>query len=972
MTFKPSAVAIAMCVALFFPMSTAIAVTLTADTSRPNINTFVQREAAKLTFTAAGLPPGQSTTLSLDFHDEHDTTIGTMTIPVTADSVGQWTGEAPGPAQRCGFYRVFGTLADGTKISALGTRPAGFVTYAVVPDPATRIDDGPDNSMFGMQGGFSSAAPVIPYLGVRWTGGGWGWDRTEPDHSGQFDEQRAAASAKGQTYPEQSPANERVTYNGKPYQTYSLATVNGVPKWAAVPAYVSGNSVLNEAGEIGWAKYCSEIGAAFPENYPKQTFHPYQLTWEPAYPWNWKGTDAQLVRIYEIGYTALHKADHHAVVLGPTNGFGEDNLFKAGLGRYIDGFSIHNYVTYPPEQDGYVNKIRTMQANLRRYCGRDIPIFGTEQGHATGGKVDDELTQALSNVRDNLISLGEGFKFNYAFYVADYPGEPGYGYYYNLNPKISFGTDKIGPKPSVPAYAAMTYLLDGHRPVRTIEWLGPTVLGYSFQRGEDIVIAVWDYSDKPGKVTIPVGVSNVTVYDWMGNGRDVKPTAAGQIDVSLSAEPIYVRGVSPAIWGKAAIKPLTVSENRLDVFPGQAVTIHASVAAAQAKPGDALLILTPSPQVQSAPTAKTIKLGKTPAPVRISITLPKDIPAGPYTAQLTLNQNGTAVGAAGILLNVRAPLAVVSASPQWRDGKTLLECELKNRTTAPIAADITVRLLGLPGEHPHQHAAVGAGQTRSVSFDCTSLSPDNNIIYTAQIDTITDAGYRSSDTFRETFAAVPHAPTPPSMDAGLDQWAGPAIELSGRAHIVRSPDYYNGELKSRTKLAWDAANLYAAFDVVDPVFIQDHDGWQTWKGDCLQLEFNLDPDKRIVNTGNQAMDNGTVRTMEIDVALTAKGPQAYRTISFDATQAPVGLLTDAQASVSVKRSSDGLIYRMAIPWKTLGAMKAPEAGQRIGFSAYVNDMSRPDQLDPTALGLFATTVTKDPANFGTIVLLEDR
>jgi hypothetical protein len=169
-------------------------------------------------------------------------------------------------------------------------------------------------------------------------------------------------------------------------------------------------------------------------------------------------------------------------------------------------------------------------------------------------------------------------------------------------------------------------------------------------------------------------------------------------------------------------------------------------------------------------------------------------------------------------------------------------------------------------------------------------------------------------------------------------------------------------------MAWDTSNLYLAFDVSDPVYIQDHTGWLTWKGDCVQLEFNLDPDVRRASTGNQAMDKGTVRTSEIDIALTSNGPEAYRTASFDANQEPVGQLSAAQLPVSVTRTSDGLQYRVTVPWKTLGAITPPAPGQRIGFQAFVNDMNQPGQLDPTAIGIYAADVSKDPAEFGTLVL----
>ncbi|MDR3707502.1 MAG: sugar-binding protein [Capsulimonadaceae bacterium] len=963
------AAAIAALIFTTFCASAANAAILTGGTSRPNISTFVKGELAKLIFTVTGLAPGQGSTLSLDFRDEYGVSVLSRSVAVTADSTGAWTGQVDAPSDHYGFFRVFGSLADGTKIAPLGSRPAGFITYAVVPDPAARIDYGAEDSLFGMQGGFSDRAAVIPYLGVRWTSGGWAWDHNEPHSSGEFDEQRGAAAKKGETFPWQSPANERVAYSGAPWRTYTLATVNGVPKWAADPDHSSGNSVLTETGEIGWAKYLDEIGKAFPANYPKQTYHPYQLTWEPSYPWNWKGTDAQLVRIYEIGYQALHKADPNAVVIGPTEGIDEERLFKLGLARYLDGLSVHNYVNYPPERTSYIAELRRALASLKRYGGREIPIYGTEQGYTTAGNVDRELTQARSNVRNNLISLGEGLRFNYAFYVADYSGEPGYGYYYNLNPKIEFGADQISPKPTVPAYAAMTYLIDGHRPVQTIEWLGATSLGYAFQRGDDVVLALWDYSGKPNRVTIPVGATDVTLFDWMGNGKTVKASLSGQIELTLTESPIYVRGVSPRIWGRTGSKPLALAEKEIKAFPGQSVRIAADVATGFAKAGPATLVLEPSPQTGASVVKMDVVLSVSPKSTVLILPLPKSIPAADYSAKLTLLQNGAAVAASGLVMHVQPPVAVQSASPVFDDRRTLLSCEFVNRTSQAIDADAELRLVGLPGDRPKLRLSLPAKGKATFAFDCSDLAPSNNRFYVAQIKLATSDGYQTTETFHETFASAVHVAAAPSPDAALADWAPEqSIDISGQEYVVRSPQSYNGQLAAKAKLAWDEKNLYLAFDVVDPVYIQEHDGWLTWKGDCLQLEFNLDPGHKRIDTGNEAMDRGTIRTMEIDIALTAKGPQAYRTMTFDAGQQPVRLLTGDEAAVSAVKTASGLVYRIALPWKTLGAIEAPRAGQRLGFSAFVNDMNRPGQLDPTALGLFATSTSKDPDSLGCVVL----
>jgi hypothetical protein len=112
-----------------------------------------------------------------------------------------------------------------------------------------------------------------------------------------------------------------------------------------------------------------------------------------------------------------------------------------------------------------------------------------------------------------------------------------------LNPNVAWGTDKVGPKPVVPAFAAETFLLDRYYSLGSIETLGGTSWGYAFERAGDIILALWDYGKQPKQVLLPTGVKAVTLYDWMGNSRRLK-TVNGNISLLLGPEPVYVRGVS--------------------------------------------------------------------------------------------------------------------------------------------------------------------------------------------------------------------------------------------------------------------------------------------------------------------------------------------------------------------------------------------------------------------------------------------
>src|SRR6266436_6458264 len=175
---------------------------LSGDTSRANNSTFVLGENVGLNFKATGLTAGIVTTLAIKVVDEFGSEVATASQSLSADSSGNATVVYSPPASKYGYYRVDASLPDGTTLARLGTRPAGFITYAVVPDPATRQNYGDSGSRFGMQGGFSSAmGPVMSYLGVRYLLAGPGWDTLEPNGAGQFATAHSVAVADGLKYP---------------------------------------------------------------------------------------------------------------------------------------------------------------------------------------------------------------------------------------------------------------------------------------------------------------------------------------------------------------------------------------------------------------------------------------------------------------------------------------------------------------------------------------------------------------------------------------------------------------------------------------------------------------------------------------------------------------------------------------------------------------------------------------------------
>jgi hypothetical protein len=306
--------------------------------------------------------------------------------------------------------------------------------------------------------------------------------------------------------------------------------------------------VLNSSGIEGLPQFANARANAFAADFQGQSARYYQVTWEPEMPVLFGGTPQQLVQYFQLSYQAIHQADPKAIVMGPTMFPGDEipmsRLWSAGLAQYIDAIAMHPYAKFPAEANNLVNNVRTLMQMAQTAKGHSVAFVGTEHG-LTSGSIG-ELNQALGNVRSTIILLGEGFKFDVSFYIADFwvndSSETAntYGYYWNLNPNIKFGTDKVGPKPAVPAFAAMSYWLDGSTTMGPVANLSGSQMGYRFQRNGTTIVALWDYKGS-SSVNLPTSGDGAHICDWMGNCY-VSSIANGVLKLSLGNAPIYVVG----------------------------------------------------------------------------------------------------------------------------------------------------------------------------------------------------------------------------------------------------------------------------------------------------------------------------------------------------------------------------------------------------------------------------------------------
>jgi hypothetical protein len=490
-----------------------------------------------------------------------------------------------------GYFAVNATLAsEHDALPSRGTRPAGIATFGVLPNvsaalPAVSFAH-PDQHRFGGQGAAylkpgeaccdgDGYRPLYPDLGLTWVNDNRNWYTTEEKGPDTF-----------------KPSADGLQPFFKTGGLLRLIQLDGIPAWAS-PTHKQTHSYAPVSLDA-YSDYLKRVGEDSnlirKKWFAQQTHNYYQVTWEPDYEGGlpWKDTDANLVAMYKATHEALHATDPDAVVMGLTlsslasNSKWLKRLAPLGIGKYLDGVSAHGYwdvgtsPSHPPERfdadpatafkamPGAMRELRQTMADLVKPGAK---LFVTETGvsYDIGSKYgpntpkwDVLYAQGAVAARAHLILLGEGADVSFVFYSADFPGEIGYGVFFDLvNPQGGFGLKSISPKPAAMSVAAMTRMIDGTTTLGPVNGTPRGVYAYAFQRLNNgkVVTALWTHSNAvwPGpkgfdpshavryELTVDAASKSgsVTVFDMMGNARKIA-YSDGRVPLVLTEAPIYV------------------------------------------------------------------------------------------------------------------------------------------------------------------------------------------------------------------------------------------------------------------------------------------------------------------------------------------------------------------------------------------------------------------------------------------------
>jgi hypothetical protein len=399
-------------------------------------------------------------------------------------------------------------------------------------------------------------------------------------------------------------------YKANPDQM-RIVRLDGLPAWDSKTGQFN-DSYYAPSNMPEFQTFMSKVGTDTSliraANYPNQQKNYYQVTWEPSL--GWADSDANFVAMYKAAYQGIHSTDPNAVVMGTGNPFAANcdtcttgylQKFGAlGLWNYIDAVATHGYWnagTYPahppelqdsdPSPANQANALDNQMAQLRSVMQAGKPnmkLFFTEAGVSYdpglsyGPNVPSQnqlFAHAAVGVRAHIIVLGGGAQVTTLFYGPDYPGEVGYGSFFDLNDANgAFGATNLSPKPEAMAFATMTRVLDGTNTLGRIKSAPAGVFAYGFQQlgNGKVVTAAWTHSNAQwpasnGTYSQTYSTSyslqvdnagtsgNVTKIDGYGNVSTVAYTN-GQVALTLTEVPQYIVSNNATVAKSNATVPL--------------------------------------------------------------------------------------------------------------------------------------------------------------------------------------------------------------------------------------------------------------------------------------------------------------------------------------------------------------------------------------------------------------------------------
>lgn len=755
-------------------------------------------------------------------------------------------------------------------------------------------------------------------LGVRWTRPALYWYFFNKDGQDYIDQtirmidQKHAQGIKVLMYPKDHPSQFAVTQ--KVFKDTPEA-------WASVRAY--------------WTALVKGL---------KGKVDAWGLINEP-YRGMWAGTDDLIVRYWAMMHDIVKEYDPDTPVIGPSLNINEPSmmaqyseLLEMGLGKHIDGLELHTYTaTAMPEDINWENNITQVRKLTEKAAG-DMPIYSTEMGMSMG--YDSELYQAQYLARCFAWAKRMDLKM-LLWHMYSWPqGSPLSERDFAIFRSDPRKVESSQPRPAGVAYGVMTRQLSGTTYRTELDYLGPSVKAFVFERDGDAMIAIWRVDTRESNVDLAVSQSQPTVTNLFGSTKTL-PVKDGIITLTIGPSVQFVHGI-----GKDYLqsKPLIQTPATLAMQAGSAGRAQLLITNPTDQPATLTLhwLTADRWQVDSGDQPLSLKPHQTQT-LDVTVRTPADSSYGQTVIYARAKLNGKLVTPARLPVLVQPRIQIVQVRPAMAMQTYKPQIDLELHRLDPSLQQINV-------------------QVGSTSQQATITQDRFTLSLPAQLDqastrlhdfaiTLSD-GSRLQDQQSQALSFVPTLlmSQRPQIDGDLSDWpAMPTPTMDAPAVAWR----------------WDADHLYLAVKAIDPMHVQNQRPETLWSQDSIQIGISaFDPQDYLRKPIGEMRESDHI---ELAVGAGQSGPAlAYCHATSNRQTCPMGEVTSSMMPATVTINQGVTSYELAIPAQLIG-LKPLAAGKIVRASVLLN--CRDDGRRSYIEWFSGIAQTKSPNLYGHLILL---
>ncbi len=277
------------------------------------------------------------------------------------------------------------------------------------------------------------------------------------------------------------------------------------------------------------ARYMPDGSLARSQGWKHYGITAWELWNEPTTAAYWPGTAAQYAELAQVAAAAIHALEPKATVLAYADA--PKTLLTTDSPPAFNAISWH-YYPGPSSPDDPVTSVyaamtpvsmaKQMAASVK---AQTLPLWLTEMGWSTDWVSSQE--QAAYWVRGAIDALAEGNRKVF-FFTESYPGS-------------GYGEVKGDGQPTltVPAVAALTYVLQGYQPAGKVE-LGSGIQAWLWQRDGKGLATLWGSGSASGTLAITAREGAIHAVDWLDN--PIVEADPNLVRIPIGPTPVYLTG----------------------------------------------------------------------------------------------------------------------------------------------------------------------------------------------------------------------------------------------------------------------------------------------------------------------------------------------------------------------------------------------------------------------------------------------